>query len=463
MKQEMEKKSNKKVARKVAFGSLFTAMAIALLNSSQPAMAQQSAVEALRAQIEELTERLNKIETDSKKTSEAVAKNVPTVSAKEKVAISGLLQVRGDAFSGEDGPGVTDTANRQFDTFRLRRAEIRLTAPAITSRISGTVMLDLAKRPSASLSGANININQSTNVLQELQLSYLLRKASVPVSGVPTAAGAASQPPAPNNIYLDIGQFKIPIGYEGDLVSSSAIQTIDRALMFGARDPFGGGFGDVRDTGAQIRGTQGQFEYRLGVFNGLGERQNDNATSDNKAFVGRLLFKPRSIQGLQVGVSGAIANTRNNGGTSGGLAQRADRSLTNLFAAYKKNKLTLQTEYLTGSSQRLPSDISAFDRDVRGYYGSIGYLFTPKIEGVLRYDFFDFDRNMQDASVRDLVAGVNYYIKGNNAKLQLNVVKRNGGSDLVSANGFGSSGSSSNPRGFANDRTEVRIQGQVAF
>ena len=465
MKQKMEKKSNKKVSRNVAFGSLLTATAIALLSSSQPAMAQQSAVEALRSQIEELTERLNKIETESKKTSEAVAKNAPTVSAKEKVTISGLLQVRGDAFSGETGPGVTDTANRQFDTFRLRRAEIRLTAPAITSRIGGTVMLDPSKRLSGSVSGSTLTISQASNILQELQLSYLLRKGSVPTttSGVPTTAGAASQPAVPNNIYIDIGQFKLPIGYEGDLVSSSAIQTIDRALMFGARDPFGGGYGDVRDTGAQIRGTQGQFEYRLGVFNGLGERQNDNATSDNKAFVGRLLFKPRSIQGLQVGVSGAIANTRNNGGTSGGLSQRADRSLTNLFAVYKKNKLTLQTEYLTGDAQRLPSDITAFNRDVRGYYGSIGYLFTPKIEGVFRYDFFDFDRNLQDASVRDLVAGVNYYIKGNNAKLQLNVVKRNGGNDLTSTNGFGSSGSSSNPRGFANDRTEVRIQGQVAF
>jgi hypothetical protein len=40
--------------------------------------------------------------------------------------------------------------------------------------------------------------------------------------------------------------------------------------------------------------------------------------------------------------------------------------------------------------------------------------------------------------VRDLTFGVNYYIKGNNAKIQVNVVRRNGGSDLTSANGFGS-------------------------
>ena len=467
-------KTGKRVSGKIAAQSLYRAAIIALLNLPQPAAAQQSTIDMLRSQIEELTERLNKIEADSKKAAETAVKNAPTVSAKEKVTISGLLQVRGDAFGKEEGFGSNgspiSSTNRQFDTFRLRRAEVRVSAPAITSRISGTVMLDFAKRLSASSSSVTalpgtptITINQGSNVLQELQISYLLRKARMAASGAPTAAGASSTPPAPNNIYIDAGQFKLPIGYEGDLVSSSAIQTIDRALMFGARDPFGGGYGDVRDSGVQLRGTQGQFEYRLGVFNALGERQNDNATSDTKALVARLLFKPRSIEGLQVGVSGAMANTRNATAAVSSVPQQADRSLANFFAAYKKNKWTLQTEYLTGDAQRLPSDISAFNRDVRGYYGHVGYLFTPKIEGVLRYDYFDFDTKLNDASVRDLIAGINYYIKGNNAKIQLNVVKRNGGADLNSANFFGSSSSSSNPRGFASDRTELRLQGQVAF
>jgi phosphate-selective porin len=94
-------------------------------------------------------------------------------------------------------------------------------------------------------------------------------------------------------------------------------------------------------------------------------------------------------------------------------------------------------------------------RDIRGYYGSVGYLFTPKIEGVFRYDYLDADRDLEVTHVRDLILGVNYYLKGNNAKLQANLIKRSGASALTP---------SSNPASdIVNDRTELRLQGQVAF
>ena len=406
----------------------------------------------LRDLVNALTSRLQTLETDQKKTSDAVAKSPVNVSTASKlpITISGLFQVRGDSFRGQE-----DNVGPAFDTFRLRRAELRLTAPSITSRVSGTIQLDFAK--AISLAGGGASINQAGRTLQEMQLSYLLRKGRV-AAGTPTAAGAGNIPAPPNNIYVDAGQFKIPVGYEGDLVSSSAITTVERALMFAARDPFGGGFGDVRDTGVQLRGTQGQFRYWVGAFNGLGERQNDLSTSDTKAIIGRLAFSPSSIQGLTVGVSGARGNNRNVGAVAG-VSQSAERNLLNAFANYEKNKLTVRGEYLTGDSQRLPLNADGFENDVRGYYGLIGYKFTPKIEGVFRYDYFNFDRALDDASVRDLVLGVNYYIKGNNAKIQANIVRRSGGGDIIGGNGF--SGGLANQ--FANDRTEFRVQGQIGF
>jgi hypothetical protein len=66
--------------------------------------------------------------------------------------------------------------------------------------------------------------------------------------------------------------------------------------MFTQRDPFDGGYGDVRDTGVQLRGTQGQFDFRLGVFNGFGDRQNTLAVSDAKAVLGMLTFRPRPFR-----------------------------------------------------------------------------------------------------------------------------------------------------------------------
>ena len=161
---------------------------------------------------------------------------------------------------------------------------------------------------------------------------------------------------------------------------------------------------------------------------------------------------------MQVGVSGGRGNTgtRNTGSLLEG--PRTERDLLNFFAAYKKNKFSLQGEYLEGDSQGFVNgtgDLTA--RDLRGYYLGVGYAFSPKIEGVFRYDYLDADRDGSgDTSVRDLIAGINYYIKGNNAKIQFNILRRNGASDLT----FGSSNPASDTR---NDRTEFRTNFQIAF
>jgi hypothetical protein len=123
--------------------------------------------------------------------------------------------------------------------------------------------------------------------------------------------------------------------------------------MFTQRDPFDGGYGDVRDTGIQLRGNFGALAYRLGVFNGYGDRQNTLAVSDPKAVIGLLSYTApagSSLSGLTIGVSGATGNT----GQSTGLIRtlpRTERDIKNAFIAYKRNKLSLQAEYLDGSAQ----------------------------------------------------------------------------------------------------------------
>jgi hypothetical protein len=434
-------------ARRVAGSAAIALAAATLLGNGLPAQAQQTEVEALRAQIEELSQRLEKLETSQVAAAET-ARSTPPVSSRFPVTLSGLLQVHSLNFFNQEGPAPTAS-----DTFRLRRGEIRITAPSITPRLSGTIMFDPAKAQfnrSASFGEAGSNtIRARDAILQEIQLSYLLKRA---------APGAA--PGMQNNIYIDVGQFKIPVGYES-LLSSSALPLVERALMFTQRDPFDGGYGDVRDTGIQLRGTQGQFEYRLGVFNGFGDRQNTLAVSDAKAVLGLLSYRPKGIQGLQLGVSGGTGNTGFRGSGSLLSGPRADRDIVNAFAVYNRDKLTLQAEYLEGSGTGITNVgssgpvISA--RDIRGYYGTVGYRFTPKLEGVLRYDFLNANRDgAGDTEVRDIIAGLNYYIRGNNAKIQVNVLRRDG------AGGLGSS--VSNPSSdIQNDRTELRVQGQVAF
>jgi hypothetical protein len=202
------------------------------------------------------------------------------------------------------------------------------------------------------------------------------------------------------------------------------------------RDPIRGNYGNGRDTGVQLRGSQGKFDYRLGVFNGFGERQNGLAVSDAKAFIGRLAYKV--TPDWQIGGSLARGNTGVNSSV------RADRNLWNAFTYYKKNKLSLQGEYTEGNYM----DSLNGTQDIRSYYGNVGYFFTPKLEGVARADYFDY-KNL-NAAINQYTLGLNYYLKGNNAKIQLNLVHTDGNSAAPGST-------------FDNDATELRTNFQVAF
>src|SRR4028119_2355476 len=117
--EEIVKQVKERKRRAITAGSLMTAVgatAAVLLAPAQPASAQQSTIDTLRTQIEELTQRLNTLEAEQKKTADAATKTAAAaVSARERLQISGLLQVHGLGYlSQDDGPGPEAP-----DTFRL--------------------------------------------------------------------------------------------------------------------------------------------------------------------------------------------------------------------------------------------------------------------------------------------------------------------------------------------------------
>ncbi len=261
------------------------------------------------------------------------------------------------------------------------------------------------------------------------------------------------------------------MGYEGDLVSSGALQTIERALIFRESDNItglttsssagnlgntgvGGGFGDRREKGVRIRGNFGpQFDYQLGVFSGFGERQNTNTlpgdVSDQKSIIGRVVFRPSSVNGLQLGLSAGKGNQR-----FPGAPGPTDRKIYNGFVTYKKDKITYQGEYTRGDSDiNLAAPAPATSKEVKAFYGSLGYLITPKLELVGRYDNLKREFSAaptSDSRSRETTLGVNYYIKGNNAKIQANVVK------------IDNKATAAGPAG-NNDSIALRTQFQIGF
>ena len=168
---------------------------------------QQADIDALRGQIADLQKRLDALDAAQKETDKTIKNAKPVVSTKTPIKISGLLQVHTLDYFNQGG-----TSNsRRADTFRLRRGELRITAPQITDKVSATLMIDPAKDTTSNLA--------RNNILQEIVLSYQINKN------------------AQNSNSVDLGQFKISVGYES-LVSSAALPFIERPLIFTSRDPF---------------------------------------------------------------------------------------------------------------------------------------------------------------------------------------------------------------------------------
>ena len=62
------------------------------------------------------------------------------------------------------------------------------------------------------------------------------------------------------------------------------------------------------------------------------------------------------------------------------------------------------------------------DKKASGFYSTLAYRFTPKLQGLLRYDEFDPNKKLSGDKRREYSVGINYFIKGQALKLVLNYV-----------------------------------------
>ncbi len=282
------------------------------------------------------------------------------------------------------------------NTFRLRRLELKFSGQ-ITPMTKWTVMLEPTKGLSlnntfTTISGTravgDVSVNQGSRILQDAFLTFDFNK----------------------NLHMDLGQHKIPLSLEG-VQSGGTLETVERT-MFASDRARGGNFGDVRDLGVSFRGGfTSRVDYQVGLFNGSGESQNDVDKDNHKAVIGRVVLRPPILKGLQVGGSGVWGN----GSTPS--RQRRDRLGTELL--FVRGPFRFKSELMTGKD-------ADFHR--RGYYTLGAYKIKPQIEAVYRFDVWDPDRrfetNAANVTETDHVAGINYYIRENNLKMQFNYLRR---------------------------------------
>jgi hypothetical protein len=282
------------------------------------------------------------------------------------------------------------------NTLRIRRAVLKVSGK-VAPHVSWAVMIDPAKalslrQSSTSVGGQQVVTDESVN-----QSSRTLQDALVTIG-------------LDHGYSVDVGQYKLPFAYEGPNPTSQVL-TVERP-QFASDRSRGGRLGDVRDIGVTLRGSVWpSSKLAVGVFDGTGEAQSATDANDQKVFVANLATPIPVLSGLTLGMSGVYGVSPN--------PEHARRDRIGALAEYLRPSVTARAEYIRG-----------VDGDVHreGYYELLAYKLNKSFELVQRVDYFDPDvrrvGTIQDEGATDVLAGLNYYIAGHNAKLQLNAVNR---------------------------------------
>ena len=201
---------------------------------------------------------------------------------------------------------------------------------------------------------------------------------------------------------LLIGNSKIPIGIEGGQ-SSATLLLVNRSQL--ART-----FGNSRKLGARIIGNHDLIDYDLGIYSSDTFFREFFPGVD---FTGWVNFKPLGKTHGKYGRltlgTGASVGTHNNNYAVGGA-----------YVGYEYKNLLLNWEGAIADGYN--GQIGLSNKRASGFYTTIAYKITPKIQLVGRFDTFDPDRKISHNWRQEYSAGINYYLKGQALKFMINYV-----------------------------------------
>ena len=284
--------------------------------------------------------------------------------------------------AGDDDPATEDTSSM----FRMRRAEISAKGEIIPKLVGYAVMIDPAKvletqETTITLEdGEEVTVRQAPGAISVFQDLFITFQSE----------------------YVDasIGQFKIPVSWEGYNSSSK--------LLFPERAAVSREFGDKRDIGLRLAKTFEYFGYSAGLFNGATLNNPDFNNAKDVA----LRLEGYPVAGLVIaGVVYTSVGDRGEPGTK-------DRFEGDV--RYENGPFLFQGEFIRAH------DVSGSgEADGQGFYGALAFTFMDRLQPALRIGYLDtdVDTNVPGGSKDERVhvdVGLNYYLLKHEAKLQLN-------------------------------------------
>ncbi|MDR2036829.1 MAG: OprO/OprP family phosphate-selective porin [Bacteroidales bacterium] len=208
-------------------------------------------------------------------------------------------------------------------------------------------------------------------------------------------------------IALQTGQYKIPFSLE-NIYNPANLEMIDNSLVITALC----GYSDVagisangRDIGIGFNGNLFRREgfniinYSVGLFNGSGINTTD--ANKSKDFSGILTINPVKYLSLA---------TYHYNGSTGAQENTFQRVRTGFGVKYDDGHWLARGEYIKAKTDDFKSE---------GAYAVLGCFVYPKIQILVKYDYFKRDLNNSDTRQQNYTAGINY-LPVKNIRLQLN-------------------------------------------
>lgn len=182
-------------------------------------------------------------------------------------------------------------------------------------------------------------------------------------------------------------------------------------LPFVSRSQISRNFGTVRRFGARLSGDYSLIDYDLGIYSSDTYWQSFFPGTE---FIGWVNFKPL---GLTDGKYGEI--TLGSGLQTG--KRSCDYTVVGAYAGYKYKKWWANFEWADADGYNGPIGYSV-DKKATGFYTTLAYMVSPKLQALLRYDYYDPNKNIANNNRKEYVAGINYFIKGQAVKFMLNYI-----------------------------------------
>ncbi len=197
---------------------------------------------------------------------------------------------------------------------------------------------------------------------------------------------------------VSVGSFKQPFGQEVN-TSCSGLHTITRASV---SDQL---VAPQRDMGIMLMGGNNdtKVKYALAIMNGRGLLFEDN--NAKKDIIGRLTFKP--LEFLRIGGSYRYGYPVNNEDRRLSFAGELQLEYNNIL--FQAEYIYDEGDYYAAAGGGCGAEPVPLGNKRDGAYAQLLYMTPWNLQPVVKFEMFDYDKDLENTEENIITAGVNYW------------------------------------------------------